>query len=492
MTLRQIALPWSGQPQEAAQLSREWVDRGLQSVWLPGVLLLPGGCRVAGGGTATVGPFGSGTVFNGTNQSIALGRDALSHGRGARIAWTRIGSASGSRNISAGGNAGTGFRVNGTTVEIVNTGASVDLAATSAVSAGETCVLGMSAEPFNLRLYKNGVLLTSRIDRGTGNASNNLDTLGQTGTGSQYLDGAVFMHVSFSGRLSDEDQSALAQDPWQLFEPLSIWVPVSGGSSAPDPIQPPLLTNSQALHVPSVGRGAVALSAPLLSSVGVLYAASVGRGSVALSAPLLANTATLYDPTVTSVSAALRPPLLANTNTTYVPEVARGSVSLAAPLLANLSELLAPAVGSGSATISPPLLVSGSVVHAPSVQAGAVALSAPLLASAVEVYAPSVSAGAVQVLPPLLASTQIFYAPSVTGGAAAIRPGLLANTSDLYAPFVTAGDITLMPPLLVGSQIFFPPTVGDGALPIIDSAFLRYVVPGKSLAFSVPGQSLTY
>lgn len=234
MTLRQIALPWSGQPQEAAQLSREWVDRGLQSVWLPGVLLLPGGCRVAGGGSATVGPFGSGAVFNGTNQSIALGRGALSHGRGARIAWMRIGSASGSRNISAGGNAGTGFRINGTTVEIVNTGASVDLAATSAVSAGETCVLGMSAEPFNLRLYKNGVLLTSRIDRGTGNASNNLDTLGQTGTGSQYLDGAVFMHASFSVRLSDEDQAALAQDPWQLFEPLSIWVPSSAAAAPVD------------------------------------------------------------------------------------------------------------------------------------------------------------------------------------------------------------------------------------------------------------------
>lgn len=310
--------------------------------------------------------------------------------------------------------------------------------------------------------------------------------------GFRVWDGLLSDVLIFDAILSDEDKTAISYNPHVVYEPQSIWVPVSGESSAPVPVAPPLLTNGQAFYGPSVGRGAVALSAPLLASTGLLYAASVGRGSVALSPPLLLNAQTLFAPVVTSVNAALRPPLLTNTSTAYVPELTRGAVALTAPLLANTSEMLAPAVGSGSATISPPLLVSGSVVHAPSVQAGALALSAPLLASAGAVYAPSVSAGAVQVLPPLLASTQIFYAPSVTGGAAAIRPGLLANTSDLYAPFVTAGDITLMPPLLVGSQIFFPPTVGDGALPIIDSAFLRYVVPGKSLAFSVPGQSLTY
>lgn len=231
MGVRLVTAPWEHQPQEIVQLNSDWVARGLQSVWLPGVIILPGGARPASGGIASNGVYGAGSQFNGTNQGIALGLNALSHGRGNRIAWMRIGSASGSRNISAGGNAGTGFRVNGTTVEIVNTGASVDLAATSAVSAGETCALGMSAEPFNLRLYKNGVLLTSRIDRGTGNASNNLDTLGQTGTGSQYLDGAVFMHVSFSGRLSDEDHLDLYLNPWQLFEERGTWVPSMSAST---------------------------------------------------------------------------------------------------------------------------------------------------------------------------------------------------------------------------------------------------------------------
>lgn len=200
-------------------------------MWLPDVLLLPGGVRVAGGGTATVGPYGRGSAFNGTNQSIALGRDALSHGRGARIAWVRIGSASGSRNISAGGNGGTGFRLTGTAVEIVNTGNVVSLTASAAVSAGEFCALGISAEPFGLRIYKNGSLIASRGDISAGGVVNNADTLGQTGAGSQFWDGAIFMHASFSARLSDEDQAGLVQNPWQLFEPLSIWVPVSSGGA---------------------------------------------------------------------------------------------------------------------------------------------------------------------------------------------------------------------------------------------------------------------
>lgn len=193
----------------------------------------------------------------------------------------------------------------------------------------------------------------------------------------------------------------------------SIWLPPP---TVVEPVSPPLLTSSQALYVPSVGRGPVALSAPLLSSGGVLYAASVGRGPVSVSVPLLANTQTLYAPAVTSVGAPLRPPLLANTSTAYAPEVKRGAVTLAAPLLVNPSQVFAPVVGSGAVPIGVPLLANASVMHAPSVQAGAVALSAPLLVNAGAVYAPSVSAGAVQLMPPLLMNTQIFYAPSVSEG----------------------------------------------------------------------------
>lgn len=298
MALREILLPWESQPQEAAQLSGAWVDRGLQSLWLPGVLLLPGGSRAAAGGSPTVGELGSASAFNGTNQSIALGRDALSHGRGARIAWMRIGSASGSRNISAGGNAGTGFRVNGTAVEIVNTGVSADLAATAAVSAGELCVLGMSAESFNLRLYKNGVLLASRTDRGTGSASNNLDTLGQTGTGSQYLDGSVFMHASFSGRLSDEDQASLYQNPWQLFEPRRVWVPViavgahdaSGSLVASDSVVAGVASRS-ASHAAS---GALAAGSSTVAGSANRLIAHAAAGALTATAAAVAGLATRY------------------------------------------------------------------------------------------------------------------------------------------------------------------------------------------------------
>ena len=216
--------------------------------------------------------------------------------------------------------------------------------------------------------------------------------------------------------MSDEIAAGLFADdyPYNLrAKSRSLW---TAAVSDPEPVSPPLLTSSQALYAPSVGRGPVVLSAPLLSSGGVLYAASVGRGSVSVSVPLLVNTQTLYAPAVTSVGAALSAPLLTNTSTMHAPEVGRGAVTLSAPLLVNTSQVFAPVVGSGTVSIGVPLLANASVMHAPSVQAGAVALSAPLLVSTGAVYAPSVSAGAVQLMPPLLANTQIFYAPSVSEG----------------------------------------------------------------------------
>lgn len=318
----------------------------------------------------------------------------------------------------------------------------------------------------------------------------------------------------FWGRqlLSDE-MSEVTSNPWQLFEPERIWVPVSA-ASAPEVLGPGRLDNSNSIFAPSVAPGSVtasqarvnnaqtfyapalsiaprSLAAKLLTNDSAFYAAGVVPGGVSIAPSLHVNAAVFYPASVTGAGAAVAPGLLTNTSAFHAASVAPGPVSLAASRLENSNAFHAPTVSSGGALL-PTLLTNASVFYSPAVIAHGASIAAPLVVNQAAFFAPAVSAGAVALIGPQLASTQIFYPAAVVNVGAAIQSALLVNASEFYAPAVTVGDITLAPPLLVGVQIFYPATVGDGLLPIIDSVFLRYVVPGRSLAFSVPGQSLTY
>lgn len=222
----------TAQPQAAVRLKGYWVNKGLQSFWAPGVLYTVQASRVVTGtGTKAVSHVGTGVAFNGTSQSISLGPNALSHGKGARIALVRVGSAVGARAISGGGNNATTLRLNGTTIELITSGVAVALSASAAVVAGELCTVAVSDTPLNLGIFKNGNLLARSTTLTTGSAINNQDSIGQTGVASNFYDGTIFAHASFASHLSDEDHFRLAQNPWQLLEDRSIWIPVGAASA---------------------------------------------------------------------------------------------------------------------------------------------------------------------------------------------------------------------------------------------------------------------
>ena len=167
---------------------------------------------------------------------MSLGGNALAHGVTSRFALIKVGSASGSRNISAGGSGGTGFRLNGTAVEVVDTNNSVSLSAAGAVAAGGLYGLGISCKAFDVRIYKAGIQIASTNAVTTGSTDNNTDFFGQTGLSTQYFDGTLFLHLSWDRALSDSEQLSINANPWQILAPIQrkIWVPVAGGFTTAD------------------------------------------------------------------------------------------------------------------------------------------------------------------------------------------------------------------------------------------------------------------
>jgi len=225
------------QPQAAVGIN--WgnpLANGLISAWVPAVLIKDGSASQPLGGSRVVGLYGAGVLFNGTSDSISLGARALYASSGTRIALIKVGSASGTRNISAMGTGGTGFRLNGTGIEIVSTlVASVHLAA-SAVSANEVCSVAIGYESFNTAIYKNGNVLSTQTTNTVPSLTSTADYIGQTGAGSQFFDGTIYAHLSFNRKLRDAEIRLLSANPWQIFRPAAraIWVPdaVGGGGDA--------------------------------------------------------------------------------------------------------------------------------------------------------------------------------------------------------------------------------------------------------------------
>jgi hypothetical protein len=216
----------TSQPQLQAGI--DWgnpLANGLISFWTPAGLIKTTSASAPSGGARVGGIYGAGVLLNGTSESLALGAGALSAPTGTRIALIKVGSASGTRNISAMGTGGTGFRLNGTSIEIVNTLVASIHAATSAVSSGEVCSVAIGYTAFNTAIYKNGKVLSAQTTNTTPSLASTADYIGQTGASSQYFDGVIYAHLSFNRKLRDAEIKALSDNPWQILQPTnrSIW-----------------------------------------------------------------------------------------------------------------------------------------------------------------------------------------------------------------------------------------------------------------------------
>lgn len=182
------------------------------------------------------------------------------------------------------------------------------------------------------------------------------------------------------------------------------------------------------------------------SWVGATIALRPGAAVQNLDPPLLTNSQTFHAPTV-SASYTLSPSLLTNGQTFHAPTVT-SAVTLSPPLVTNAQTFYSPSI-SQTTTLAPPLLDSSASVFAPTVAPGAVTLSPSLLTSAASIFAPTVTSS-LTLFPPVLDTSATIHVPTVTSSYALTAP-LLTNSQTFYAPTVAYAATTLYPPLLYSS-----------------------------------------
>lgn len=119
------------------------------------------------------------------------------------------------------------------------------------VTAVETTLLGLGESAIyvsaydgatTLSLYKNGIF-QSASTRSSSLASGGTSqiTVGTEGSAlsARWLNGTLPVGFGFSRLLSASEIKSISDNPWQLFSPRSIWVPVSAGGGPPPSIKSP-------------------------------------------------------------------------------------------------------------------------------------------------------------------------------------------------------------------------------------------------------------
>ena len=260
---RELALPWTQQPQEAVSVAPDWVARGLSFALLRvgGRMLdvLSANGPLSDSGTTALSPDGIVTDYTGSQVTefadaapyrltggltliAGLEIDAFSnytgivfkqasywkasfewrHGRvshtnsdpnGVQAVFIRGDDSVTGEYCSVGGPTTTGRRV-------------------SAVSVADGSLLSSPV------FYADGVPLaaaTVGASAGTAVDGGNL-RIGRRFDGAVQLDGRVSFLYGFNRQLPDADVAALSANPWQLFAPRRIRVPVYGAapSTVPD------------------------------------------------------------------------------------------------------------------------------------------------------------------------------------------------------------------------------------------------------------------
>ena len=349
--------------------------------------------------------------------------------------------------------------------------------------------------------YKDGVLKSTTSGYSIVNTANNLRIGDYADTG--YASNAIFIDVSyFSRALSASEVANQSTNPWQIYEPETVWVDL-GAAAGDQSLTPALFSNSQSFPAPSIGIGAVNLTPSLVTSSNVfysptvvrgsinltpslvtnsstIYTATVGRGAVTLQPSLFTNAATFYSPVVNAGGLTLTPSLYSNASTFYVPVVEPGAVSLQPGLTTNTTTFYAPVVSAGGSALAPTLFSNSSTFYTTSVGRGSVGLAPTLFNNASTFYTPSVGRGSVGLAPTLFNNASTFYAPTVgLAGSSALYPGLFINPSSFYSPHVSPGAVTLVPGLFANGSTFYIPIVGSsvGLSPQLFSSTNTFFIP---------------
>jgi hypothetical protein len=296
-----------------------------------------------------------------------------------------------------------------------NGGGSGSMAAGKLVSIASSMTFGSTASQ-----YTNGILAATGATTGTG-SSQTVSPTWVVGYGDGVGSNAnVLLSLFWDRELSATEHISLALNPWQLFAPQSIWVPVTaaGGGTAVNPAVGNLALTG---YAPSIAQSANQSILPGAGSVAITgYAPTVTQsGSLAVAPGVGSVTLTGYAPTVAqSGNLAVSPSAGTVALTGYAPAVAQ-----------TVNQAVAPGVGSiGITGYAPTVAQSSGTNIVPGV--GSVAITG---------YAPSIAQTANQTVAPAVGSVTLTgYAPTVTQASASpnIAPNVGALTITGYAPTV--------------------------------------------------------
>lgn len=279
-----------------------------------------------------------------------------------------------------------------------------------------------------------------------------------------YLDGRIYFIAVFNRALSDDEAQSLSSNPWQVYEPQRVIVPVIAAGT--QTLTPALYTNTNTFYNATVSTSTT-LTPALYTNTNTFYGPTVSS-TYALLPSLYTNNNVFYGPTV-SATYALSPSLYTNTNTFYGPTVTVGTVTLSPSLYTNTNTFYSAVVSQGGVVLQPDLYTNTNTFYSPTVTTGAVTLLPSLYTNANTFYSPTITVGAVTLLPSLYSNTNTFYSATVTLGGATqtLTPALYSNTNVFYSPTVTVGTVTLLPSLYTNTNEFYSPTVSQAGTVII-------------------------
>ncbi len=245
MSRREILLPWVSQPQEAVDIASQWRDDLLFAhTFISAKDILGGIWTSTGSPSNVVNGHGLGV---GHNSSYYL--TSTESGRllpnAPECSWLFVGTVTTSTTqYAVGGFGDLGLdtaRVqfdsyNGTLRSIfVNTAGSAASAASSAYANGTPVAAVFSVSAGKVpSVYVRGIKSAGSAGTGTvgtytGVRIGAIAKLNSLAHASQESN----LHAAFRRALTDSEALALCDNPWQIFAPRRIWVPVSAASGPP-------------------------------------------------------------------------------------------------------------------------------------------------------------------------------------------------------------------------------------------------------------------
>lgn len=213
---------WTQQPQVVTEVDRKWYEYGLKSVIvLVGNMVVDVSARrwrsnLGTAPTLSLGPMGMAARFNGS-QSRRFPIEAMSAAPATRIVACTPLTNTGTFSGPDGGFNGFQMRLSSGEIQLLNSGTALVLGAGTVV-ANETCIIGGVYSSGRNEVWKNGVLLGSN----TATTASNINYphyIGQRGNGSEFYNGALYLHIDFGAALPRALVASLSANPWQIFAP---------------------------------------------------------------------------------------------------------------------------------------------------------------------------------------------------------------------------------------------------------------------------------